>query len=209
MKKLLGNKSQYNDQTNDALVEFTKDYTDKKKIVSCFCNSFADALETGHYPNVFTPGAQIPDILMMIMHNNKNLKLFLEARDINTDEYPPNEIPQFYPVLADILFGKGNHNITFGWGLSYGTIRQHILENAVVIGGGKFPCGGHIVPFKGFNDDRHTLNYNDSYPANYANRKGYNRIMDQEMFKIMSSWKVVVPEWDQSKFSMPKPIKLL
>lgn len=182
MIKILGTKSAYNDQTNDASVELFKDYFKKSKMIACGPNTAACGFEIAGWPmNIFTPGEQVADSILMVMENPKNLSLFKARRDINYDEFPVNEVPQAYEVLAQILY-KTNV-CKYVEGLDFSIIKQKICAGIPLMVSGQFPAGGHYVLIVGFDDVREIIYFNDSYPIQWPDGNGYNREMNLDFLK--------------------------
>ena len=160
---ILGTKYQYHNQLNNAQVALFKDYFNKKKAIACGPTALAEAFEIAGWPtDVFTPGEQADDAILMILQNPKNLKRFKKIRNLDYDKYPPNEIPQLFPEVGRILYEK--EVCRFEWGLSFEIIKDNILQGITMIICGKFPAGGHYVHAVGFDDEKQVIIFNDPYP---------------------------------------------
>ena len=180
MKKVLGTPNQYYSQSNNAQVYLFKDYFNSGINIACGPTVFAMALDICLWPLVvFAPGIQPEDSILMIMHNPFNLDTFRNVRDIDYDLYPPNEVPQLYPVVAHMLYNNVNV-CKFKWGVSFDMIKYCIDNDMTVMCSGNFPAGGHYVLFVGYEDD--TLIFNDPYKEQWEDKNGYNRIMTREFF---------------------------
>jgi len=178
MKKILGDKTKYYDQSNNAQVELFKDYFNKTKMIACGPTSFAMGLDIAGWPmDIFTPGEQPEDSILMIAHNPYNLNLFKEKRDLDYDKYPPNEVSQIYDVVAKILYNSDNV-CKFKWGLTWSIIKENIINNIPMMIAGNFPAGGHYVLIVGFDDSKKTIIFNDPYKYQWRDKNGYNREMD-------------------------------
>jgi len=181
MRKILGTKDQYYEQTKNAQVSLIKMYTGQIRSIACGPTCAAMALDICCYDmSVFTPGEQPEDSLLMIFHNPAHLQKFKKTRDLDYNKYPPNEIPQLYPTVMEIIYKESVCEFSFG--LSYEEIRQTICNDSPVQIVGKFPAGGHYVLVVGFDDKDKTLIYNDPYALQWPDHNGYNRIMDQKFF---------------------------
>lgn len=181
MKKVLGSRDQYYSQLNDAQYYLFADYYNRPKSISCGPNSFVMGLDICGWPmDVFTPGEQASDSVVMIAHNPYNLKRFKKARDIDYDAYPPNEVPQIYPVIAEIIYVRDDI-CSFKWGLNIDIVKSRIDQGIPVMVSGSFPCGGHYVLIVGYDGDN--LIFNDPYPIQWDDKNGYNRIMTHGFFK--------------------------
>jgi hypothetical protein len=194
MKKILGTGNEWNLQTNDGSFELLKDYGAKHRAIACGPNAFVSGLEIQKWPNLSAPGEQWPDSIIMIMHNTKNIKAFQNRRDIDLDKYPPNEIPQLYDVVADILYGKKGNKIRFKWGLSKEIIINAINSDICLMVCGDFPTGGHYVLINGYEDDN--IVFMDSYPNQWPDRNGKNRRMTfNTALPILNKWRIEIPKY--------------
>lgn len=190
MKKIIGTKAQYYDQTNNGQVELFKDYFGKKKFIACGPETAAAGWDIAGWPmDVFTPGEQPGDAILMVAHNPKNLALFEERRDLDYDKYPPNEVPQIYEVMGHLIFGSAK-TCRFLWDLNYNLIRNNIINDRPVMICGEFPSGGHYVLAVGFDDEKRVIIYNDPFPVQWPDNNGYNRIMDLDFLAKMHKWRI-------------------
>lgn len=198
MRKILGSRDKYYVQTNNAQVELFKDYFKNGKMIACGPESAAMGFHiAGRDMSIFTPGEQPGDSILMIMHNPLNLERFKKRRDLNYNEYPPNEVPQGYDVVGEILYGPGT--CKFKWGLNYDIIKQNINTGIPMMICGKFSCGGHYVLVVGYDEEKKVpvynkknklegyenqkmIIFNDPYPFQWVDKKGYNREMDMQFF---------------------------
>jgi hypothetical protein len=180
MIKILGSKDNYYDQTNNAQVDLFKDYFKKGKMISCGPEAFVTCLDIAGYPmDIFTPGEQPGDSVLMICHNRKNLPAIMKNRVLDYDKYPPNEVPQTYEVVAKLLYKDLPGTICkLEWGVNFAIIKKNIDKNIPMMLCGKFPCGGHFVAVTGYDDSKNLVKFNDPYPLNWPDKKGYNRDMD-------------------------------
>lgn len=206
MRKILGTKKQYYIQTNNAQVELFKDYFGQKKYIACGPTAVVMCLDIAGWPmEVFTPGEQPEDSILMIAHNPNNLKKIKERRELDYDKYPPNEVPQVYEVVCEIIYGVKNV-CKLGWGLTYTIIKNNILQGKPMVICGKFPAGGHYVSCVGFDDEKGVIIYNDPYPDQWQDKKGYNREMTIDYLNKMFKWRIDFKVYDPLliKYDIPE-----
>lgn len=190
MRKILGSEDKYYLQTNNAQVELFKDYFGKGKIIACGPTCAAMGFDIARWPmDVFTPGEQPEDSILMIVHNPANLAKIKARRNIDYDKMPPNEVPQVYDIVGQLLYNT-NKACQFHFGLSFDLIKQNITKGIVMMIGGKFPCGGHYVLVVGFDEEQEKIIINDPYPLQWPDKKGYNREMDLNLLEKVGNWRV-------------------
>lgn len=194
MKRILGNKSQYYIQTNNAQVELFEDYFGKGKMIACGPTSAAMGFDIAGWPmDVFTPGEQPEDSILMMVHNPANLKKIKKRRNLNYDKFPPNEVPQVYDVVGELLYGKWKA-CKFEWGLSFEIIKKNIDRGISMMISGPFPAGGHYVLIVGYDDKEkipeNRVIFNDPYPPQWENRQGYNREMTLDFLSKMHGYRI-------------------
>jgi len=169
----LGNSSHYHDQKNDASAALFKRYFGKKKFIACGPCTAAMGFEIGGWPIVCTPREQFSDSILMILNSPHNYNVLRGRRVLDYDKYPPNEVPQTYDVLGQILY-KTDKACKFSWGISFDQIKNNFKNKITTMMCGKFPFGGHYVLATGYKDDK--IIYDDPY-------KGYNLEMDLDFFE--------------------------
>lgn len=190
MRKILGNKIQYYVQTNNAQVELFKDYFKKGLPIACGPTVAAMGFDISGCPmDVFTPGEQPEDSILMVANNPKNLDKLRQVRDIDYDMYPPHEVPQIYNIIGQLIYDK--EVCRFEWGLDFDIIKSNIKNQTVMMICGKFPAGGHYVLVVGFDDEKRKIIYNDPYPDQWPDKNGYNREMDLEFLdNKIEKWRI-------------------
>lgn len=191
MRKILGTRDMYHDQTNNAQVDLFSDYAGKARMIACGPTSAAMCLRIAGWPmEVFTPGEQAEDAILMVLHNRFNLPLYKKRRMLNYDTFPPNEVPQVYEVAMKIIF-KSDQVCLYRPGLSFNIITDLINEGIPMMIAGKFPCGGHYVTVCGYDEEKQVVIFNDPYPPNWPDKKGYNREMTVDFLNSnISRWRV-------------------
>lgn len=198
MRKILGSRKKYYSQTNNAQVELFGDYFNNRKMIACGPTSAAMGFDIAGWPmQIFTPGEQPEDSILMIAHNPKNLELLKKRRNINYNKFPPNEVPQIYDVIGELLYREyigSNKRIKacqFRWNLDFDIIKNNINNGIPMMICGDFPCGGHYVLIVGYDDDRNVIIFNDPYPLQWSNKNGYNREMKINFLrKNIHKWRI-------------------
>ncbi len=188
--KILGTNRQYYIQTNNAQVELFNRYYEKGKIIACGPTSAAMGFDIAGYPmDVFTPGEQPEDSILMVLNNPANLRLLINRRNLDYGHFPPNEVPQAYDIVGRLIWKKDA--CLFKWGLSFEIIKENIDKNIPMMIAGNFPCGAHYVLIVGYNEKEKIIIFNDPYPNQWEDKKGYNRKMDITFFeKNISKWRI-------------------
>lgn len=193
MRKVLGTEAEYYVQTNNAQVKLFQDYFDKTIMIACGPTCAAMGFDIAGWPmDVYTHGEQPEDSILMIAHNPKNLAKIKERRSLNYDEWPPNEVPQVYDVIGELIYGT-DKACKFAWGLSFETVKTNILQGIpMMVASSKFPCGNpHYVLIVGFDDDKNVIIFNDPYPVQWPDKEGRNREMDMDFFnEKVAKWRV-------------------
>jgi hypothetical protein len=184
MRKVNG-ENIYHYQKNDGIVEIMQDYifrelkkmTKEKEGVardtlielrnritlhnSCFPASFCDGAESCGWPmDVFTPGIQASDAVMCIINNPHNAKLFHKASRYVPQTWGYNEIPDYYPKLAEIIWGDPNM-CRYTRRITYDDYCGYIDNECCVV----YAHPGHMVVGKGYDitDGKKSIVYNDPY----------------------------------------------
>lgn len=181
---VLGSRDQYYIQTNNASAYLIRAYMGRIRFIACGPESAAMGFDiAGRDMSIFTPGEQPGDAIINIFHDPKHLPAYIDVRGDRKfyEKYSPNEIPQIYPAMGKIIFGKDV--ASFEWGNTYSQVRESIQKKSPVMLCGNFPCGGHYVLCVGYNDKREELIYNDPYPKQWADKNGFRRRMDQGFIK--------------------------
>lgn len=191
MRKINGENT-YHSQWNNAIVEIFKDYIFREfekaqkqatgevkkalsdlrsKIylhVSCFPTSFTDGASSCGWPlNVFPPGLQPEDAIMCII-NNPNIaeKLYAAAGRKVPQTWGYNELPDYYPEMARIIWGK--KVCEYKGHISYEQYCKYIDDGCCVV----YAHTGHVVVGKGYDTDKGVVIYNDPFKkANMEEKK--------------------------------------
>jgi len=190
LRKILGLKNKYYVQTNNAQVGLFKDYFNKVKIIACGPTCAAMGFDIAGWPmDIFTPGVQPEDSILMMVHNPTNLKKIKNRRNLDYDKFPPNEVPQVYDIVGELLFGKLKA-CKFKWGLSFDIIKKNIDKDICMMISGKFPAGGHYVLVVGYDDNEQSVIFNDPYPPQWPDKNGYHREMSLDFLSKMHNYRI-------------------
>jgi hypothetical protein len=180
-------KSQYFVQTDNSSVSFFQRYFGRAKYVDCgpTCDAMGLAI-TGNDMDVFTPNAQPEDIIQVIYQNPKNMEYFLSVRDLDLTKWPPNEIPQYAPVVTELIYGEPK--CEFSWKLGFSECARRVLDLGQPIKkAGKFNTSGHFVLIVGASKDGETLYMNDPYYKQWPDNIGWRRPITRADWK---KWKI-------------------
>lgn len=188
MRKILGKKDKdYFIQTNNASLLFSLLYTKVNTVVSCGETSISMALSiTGNkLPNI--EGVQPEDIFSMYFLNSLNFEKFSEIRKLDYMQYPPNTVPQLFPLVIKEV--TGSDCASFSFGLTVDDVISEIKKDNVVIVCLEMPFGGHFVVVRGFDIKERKLIYADPYPR-YG---GFDQeISFDEFIKKRHTYKIIV-----------------
>ena len=158
MKKIIG-KDIYYSQKNNAQVILGELYYKSKKFIACGPTSFVDGIHSCGWPmNIFTPGEQPDDSILMIFLNPNHLERFKQKRNLNYKEWAPNEIPQLYEVVGEILY-KRKDVCKFEGKLNFEIIKNNIDKGICM----QIAFPGHFCIIKGYDEEKGIIIYNDPY----------------------------------------------
>ena len=200
MRKILGTQKKYYTQKNNAQVYLFDDYVflplkklakqstgerrdvinsiikHLNKYIACGPTSWVMGVDICGWPmDIFTSHVQPEDTVLMLVHNKNNLEKIKDRRNINYDNWPPNEVPQVYDVVGKLLY-KTDRVCEFKGGFTYEIARKNIMAGITMM----VSIPGHYILVVGFDDLKKVLICNDPYA-------GYN--IERPMEKI-SNWRV-------------------
>lgn len=148
--------------------------------IACGPTCIAMGLHIGGWNmKVFTPGVQPEDSILMMCHNPSNYKAFKKRRilDYGGDVWAPNEIPQVYDVISDILYGPDAAACRWRGGCNVNIIRENIMKDTTMMVATK----AHYILLTGFSDEKKKIYFKDPF---------YNRTeFDMDNLPI-SNWRV-------------------
>ena len=190
MRKMI-DRGIYYSQENNAQVKLFERYFGSGKAIACGPTCAAMAFHMTWWPmDVFTPGVQPEDSILMMVHNPHNLKALKAKRDIDYDKFPPGEVPQVYDVVGEMLYSTDTA-CRFKWGLDFKIVKANIDAGVPMMICGDFPAGGHYVLVVGYDDDDDIIVYNDPYKKQWPDRIGQRREMDASFFsQKIQKWRV-------------------
>lgn len=188
---ILGRSDQYHVQTNDGSVELFERYVKTPKYVSCGPTMAAMNFDiAGQDMGIFTPGEQASDAILMVLNNPNHLAIWKSVRDIDYGKYAANEIPQLYPEMSRIIFGK--KAVHFSWGITWEKIVGAINYHNPIGVSGRFPLGGHYVSVVGYisnKDPKHRkIIFNDPYPKHWAGKYQDHQSPSRPGFRRHMPW---------------------
>ena len=213
-------------QTNDGLIEFknvhlrnfilttlkkkgvpeaAKQYLRAKRginpQVTCGLASATMLIKCAGYPDIAEQelgGVQLEDLIGLVIFNGSNRKVFKGIRDIDWDEYPGQEVPQYYSWALQKLYEKRRYKHTivdFSFKNSYEIMKNEILENRPVMFCAEFPAtygGGHYAIAVGVDTSSRMLFINDPYKANWNGKYYHVPVKEGENIKNLRNWKITV-----------------
>lgn len=181
----------YYSQENNAQVKLFERYFGSGRAIACGPTCAAMAFHITRWPmDVFTPGVQPEDSILMMVHNPHNMDKLKARRDIDYDKFPPGEVPQVYDVVGEMLYST-DKACRFKWGLDFETIKSNINRQVVMMICGNFPAGGHYVLVVGYDDDDETIIYNDPYGKQWMDGVGQRREMSAKFLaEEIQRWRV-------------------
>lgn len=184
------NRDYYYTQTNNPTEVALKSYGAKNWLVSCGPTSMINCLASmGYKVDVrsltgkwtFQPEELVMDFLI----DPRNVPKLNAIRDVPAD-FSKQEVPQYYPYAASVLFGA---TARYGYGVNLENIQRHLRTGGTVQICLKTP--GHYLavvnyepdPSGTLDPDKGQLIYNDSWPGRHEDGNGFNRSMGKEEFE--------------------------
>lgn len=130
--------------------------------IACGPTCIAMGLHIGGWNmKIFTPGEQPEDAILMMTHNPWNFDAFKKRRnlDYGGDIWAPNEIPQVYDVISDILYGPDTAACRYRNGCNVEIIRENIIKDTTMM----VASGAHYILLTGFSDERKKIYFKDPF----------------------------------------------
>lgn len=177
-------RDRYYTQTNNSIEAFNKSSGKTKGWTeSCGPTSATTLLAMmGVTVEFATPGGWKPQpeqVLWDYLNDPRNHKKFAAARpNLVPGTYPGNQIPQYYPVAVQEVFGRS------------GAYREGVTFDAVAawVSAGKgvqllLKSPGHFIPAVAFDDDKGELVYHDPFPERFPDGVGFGRRLAKAEFQ--------------------------
>jgi hypothetical protein len=128
------------------------------------------------------PGKYIPqseEILMDFFNDPRNYAVLKAARpDTPPDVWHGNEVPQFYPVAVQAVFGVP---AVFLWGNDFDHAAADLVQGRAVQLCLVKP--GHYIAAVAYDDEKQEIIYNDPWPGRFPDGNGFNRRMGRDEWK--------------------------
>jgi hypothetical protein len=172
------NRDNYYIQTNNPTEQLLKKYRGAEWLVSCGATSMINCIaplganvdiKVGNY--TLQPEELVTDFL----NDPRNYPKLRSIRDLNLEKYAGQEVPQYYPFAASVLFGM---TAKFAFGLDWDDVHDHLYDgNTVQV------ClvnPGHYISIVGLEEGE--LIYNDSWPGRHDDGNGFNRVLTASEF---------------------------
>jgi hypothetical protein len=181
MKRI--SRDDYYTQNNNPTEMILKVYGDSVWLVSCGPTTMINCIAPlGYDVDFISPSGkfalQPEECVMDFFHDPRNANKLDAIRSL-PDSIAENEVPQYYPYAASMLFGatakfefwKGFDRISeFVAGRNGGTV-QICLENP-----------GHYLAVIDYDSSKKCLIYNDSWPGRHEDGNGFHRYMDKDEY---------------------------
>lgn len=181
----LGDRSYYCKQTNNAFEEYLKTRYGERWLTTCGPSSMVNCVGAlGRSTGPTKLGSfefQPEDLVTLFFNDYRNFEDFKKVRDYSIGvlaKTPKNEIPQYYPLASEALFGVKSELL---FGLSFESIRDRVVTGKHTIQAClRHPA--HYIALVGYDDEKDSLIYDDSYPERFSDKNGFNRSMSRIEF---------------------------
>jgi hypothetical protein len=173
----------YYTQANNPTEEILRKRSDGPWLVSCGPSAATCCVAAmGHDVDILCPGTYRPqseEVLMDFFNDPRNYAALKAARpDTPPDVWHGNEVPQFYPMAVQAVFGIG---AVFLWGHDFGRAASSLEAGRAVQLCLVKP--GHYIAAVAYDDERREIIYNDPWPGRFSDGNGFNRRMGEAEFK--------------------------
>lgn len=178
-------------QTNNPTEEIVRKRSDGVWLVSCGPSAAVTCIAAmGFDVEVKTLGGYKPqseEVLMDFFNDPRNYSKLKAARpETPPDMWHGNEIPQFYPVAVQSVFGVTAH---FEWKADFDKVAAELSAGKAVQLCLKKP--GHYIAAVAYDDERDEMIFNDPWPGRFKDGNGFNRRLKRVDFSNVKPFRIV------------------
>ena len=178
-------------QTNNPTEEILRKRSDGVWLVSCGPSAAITCIAAmGFDVEVKTPGDYKPqseEVLMDFCNDPRNYPALQKVRpETPPDMWHGNEIPQFYPVAVQSVFGV---KARFEWTAPFEKVIAELQAGKAVQLCLKNP--GHYIAAVAYDDERDEIIFNDPWPGRFKDGNGFNRRLKRVDFSNVKPFRIV------------------
>ena len=178
-------------QTNNPTEEILRKRSDGVWLVSCGPSAAVTCIAVmGFDVEVKTPGDYKPqseEVLMDFFNDPRNYPALQKVRpETPPDMWHGNEIPQFYPVAVQSVFGV---KARFEWTAPFEKVIAELQAGKAVQLCLKNP--GHYIAAVAYDDERNEVIFNDPWPRRFKDGNGFNRRLSKADFSNIKPFRIV------------------
>ena len=178
-------------QSNNPTEEILRKRSDGIWLVSCGPSAAVTCIAAmGFDVEVKTPGDYKPqseEVLMDFFNDPRNYSQLKAARpETPPDMWHGNEIPQFYPVAVQSVFGI---KARFEWTAPFEKVIAELQAGKAVQLCLKNP--GHYIAAVAYDDERDEIIFNDPWPGRFKDGNGFNRRLKRVDFSNVKPFRIV------------------
>lgn len=178
-------------QTNNPTEEILRKRSDGVWLVSCGPSVAITCIAAmGFDVEVKTPGDYKPqseEVLMDFFNDPRNYPALQKVRpETPPDMWHGNEIPQFYPVAVQSVFGV---KARFEWTAPFEKVIAELQAGKAVQLCLKKP--GHYIAAVAYDDERDEIIFNDPWPGRFKDGNGFNRRLKRVDFSNVKPFRIV------------------
>lgn len=188
--KYWNNRNHYYIQANNPTEQILKKRLDGGWLESCGPTAAVNCIAALGYPvTITTPGLYEPqpeEVVMDFFNDPRNYSKLRAIRDLDPEVWLGNQVPQYYPYMANMVFGASAKFEFFGSD-GFDRMASYLFE-------GKsiqlcFEDPGHYIAVVAY--DGEIMIYNDSWPGRLADGNGFNRELTKEEFINIKNFAVI------------------
>ena len=178
-------------QSNNPTEEILRKRSDGIWLVSCGPSAAVTCIAAmGFDVEVKTPGGYKPqseEVLMDFFNAPRNYSQLKAARpETPPDMWHGNEIPQFYPVAVQSVFGI---KARFEWTAPFEKVIAELQAGKAAQLCLKNP--GHYIAAVAYDDERDEIIFNDPWPGRFKDGNGFNRRLKRVDFSNVKPFRIV------------------